>query len=209
MNILLDTDGIVMAVKPAGMLSEESAEPNIVSALKEELGCEIFPVHRLDRAVGGVMAFAKTKGAAASLSLAGVLEKEYIAVVHGDTEAKGEMRDLLFKDSRTNKSYVVKRARRGVKEAVLSYRTLGVAEGLSLVSVSLETGRSHQIRVQFSSRRHPLVGDGKYGASDGCGIALFCRSVTAKLDGKTYTASSLPDRNSYPWNLFEPLLGAE
>ena len=209
MKLLLETDEIVIAEKESGILSEESAEPNIVSALKEELGCEIFPVHRLDRAVGGVMVFAKTKGAASSLSIPDALKKEYIAVVHGKTEPEGEMRDLLFKDSRTNKSYVVKRVRRGVKEASLKYKTLGVAEDLSLVSVDLETGRSHQIRVQFSSRRHPLVGDGKYGASDGCSIALFCRSVTAKLGGKEYFASSKPDVESYPWNLFESSFDAE
>ncbi|MBQ7669238.1 MAG: RNA pseudouridine synthase [Clostridia bacterium] len=208
MNILLETDELVIAEKEVGMLSEESAEPNIVSALKEELGCEIFPVHRLDRAVGGVIAFAKTKSAASALSLPGALKKEYIAVVHGKTEPEGEMRDLLFKDSRTNKSYVVKRVRRGVKEASLTYKTLGYAEDLSLVSVNLETGRSHQIRVQFSSRRHPLVGDGKYGASDGCPVGLYCRSVTAMLGGREYTASSLPGR-VYPWNLFESLFDAE
>jgi len=204
MKILLETESVLFAEKPAGMLSEVSGDgQDIVSLLSNELSCPVYPVHRLDRAVGGVMAFAKTKEAAARLSLPCALDKEYIAVVHGETPPDGEWRDLLFKDSRANKSYVVKRMRRGVREAVLRFRTLGTSEGFSLVSVTLLTGRSHQIRVQFSSRRHPLVGDGKYGASDGCAIALYSRKLTSLQDGVKLEASSLPDISSYPWNLFD------
>lgn len=204
MDILFQNKDFVFCVKPAGVLSEESADSaNMVTLLKSELGCAVYPVHRLDRAVGGVMVYAKTKSAAAALSAPGALEKEYLAVVHGETEPEGEWRDFLFKDSKTNKSYVVKRERRGVKEAVLHFKTLGAADGLSLVSVRLVTGRSHQIRVQFSSRRHPLVGDGKYGASDGVPVALFSRRLTASFRGETFEASSAPDVTSYPWNLFE------
>lgn len=204
MKILLDADDVIFAVKPAGVLSEKSDDgSDAVTLLERECGGEIYPVHRLDRAVGGVMVFAKTKQAASALSSSGALDKEYIAVVHGETEDAGEWRDLLFKDSKANKSYVVKRMRRGVREAALTFRTLARCDGFSLVSVKLETGRSHQIRVQFASRRHPLAGDGKYGASDGCGIALFSRRISTKALGDELFASALPDASSFPWSLFD------
>ena len=202
MKILFENGSLVMAVKPAGVLSEDAGEGSMASELRRETGGEIFTVHRLDRAVGGVMVYAKTKEAAAELSRECALDKEYIAVVHGETEDTGEMRDLLFKDSKSNKSYVVKRMRRGVREASLTYKTLERKDGLNLVSVKLGTGRSHQIRVQFASRRLPLVGDGKYGASDGCPVALFCRRISATYRGATYSAEALPDK-AYPWDLFE------
>ena len=205
MKILYDGEDAVVAVKPAGVLSEESvAEQNMVSLLSEELSCKVYPVHRLDRAVGGAMVFAKSRKAASRLSAPGAFEKEYIAVVHGATEVRGEWRDLLFKDSRSNKSFVVKRMRRGVREAALSFETVVSNGDFSLVSVRLGTGRSHQIRVQFSSRRHPLVGDGKYGASDGCPIALFLRKIVINGEnGKSREISALPDTDEYPWSLFQ------
>ncbi len=203
-KILYDGRDLTVALKPAGVLSEESAaEENMVSALSEQLSCKVYPVHRLDRAVGGAMVFTKSREAAARLSEKGAFEKEYIAVVHGATGESGEWRDLLFKDSRSNKSFVVKRMRRGVKEASLSFVTLDSRDDLSLVSVKLETGRSHQIRVQFSSRRHPIVGDGKYGASDGCPVALFLRTITfADESGKTREVATFPDTDVYPWSVF-------
>lgn len=202
MKILFENESLVLALKPAGMLSEDAGEGSMVCELRKATGGDILAVHRLDRAVGGVMVYAKTKNAAAELSREGAIEKEYVAVVHGETEDRGEMRDLLFKDSRANKSYVVKRVRRGVREAALTYKTLERRGGLSLVSVKLETGRSHQIRVQFASRRHPLVGDGKYGASDGTPVALFCRKITATLCGDEFTAEAAPE-DVYPWNKFD------
>lgn len=201
MKILLDGERFVIARKPAGVLSEKSEDgEDAVSILEKELSCGIFPLHRLDRAVGGVMIFAKDRKSAADL--ASSFEKEYIAVVHGETDDFGVMRDLLFKDSRANKSYVVKRMRRGVREASLTYRTVDRRDSLSLVSVKLETGRSHQIRVQFASRRHPIVGDGKYGASDGCPIALFSRRITLSEQYGGLGAASLPDE-TFPWNKFD------
>ena len=153
------------------------------------------------------MVFAKSRETAARLSAPGAFEKEYIAVVHGVTEESGEWRDLLFKDSKSNKSFVVKRMRRGVREAALSFVTVASKDGLSLVSVKLETGRSHQIRVQFSSRRHPIVGDGKYGASDGCPIALFLKKViVTEKNGVKREISASPDAELYPWSLFSDLI---
>ena len=204
MKILYDGCDVVVAVKPAGVLSEESAtEQNMISYLSEQLGCKVFPVHRLDRAVGGAMVFAKNPAAASRMSAPGAFEKEYIAVVHGITGESGEWRDLLFKDSRSNKSFVVKRMRRGIREAALSFVKAASDGDLSLVSVKLETGRSHQIRVQFSSRRHPIVGDGKYGASDGCPIALFLRKIVFKDESGAFVeVAATPDTQSYPWSVF-------
>lgn len=143
---------------------------SMVSELSALCGCRIYPLHRLDKEVGGVMVYAKTKSAAAILSkdiAEHTLIKEYIALVNGKPEnAKGEMRDLLFKDSKKNKSFVVKRERKGVREALLEYEVLESNSVFSKVLIKLHTGRTHQIRVQFASRKMPLLGDRKYGAKD-------------------------------------------
>ena len=150
MNTLYADKAVVVAVKPVGLDSEQE----FPSALKEELGGEIFPIHRLDKNVGGVMVYARTKNAAADLSRAvqsGEMVKEYLALVHGNAPTEGDWEDLLWKDSTKNKVFVVKRERRGVKKARLTFRTVRAGEQ-SLVHIRLYTGRSHQIRVQFSSR---------------------------------------------------------
>lgn len=173
MEILFQDKHIIVCVKPAGVLSQEApGKANMVDLLREKTGSEIFPVHRLDREVSGVMVFAKTQKAAASLSrqiAEQTFEKVYVARVHGvPAPEKGEMEDLLFKDSAKNKVFVVRRERRGVKKAKLAYEVLSADEsGNALVKIRLFTGRTHQIRVQFASRKHPLLGDGKYGARDG------------------------------------------
>ena len=160
---LLHTDKhIVVCVKPVG-LDSEAEVPN---ALKEQLRGEIFPIHRLDKNVGGVMVYARSKTAAAALSKAvqeGTMVKEYVALVHGTPPESGDWEDLLWKDSKKNKVFVVKRQRAGVKKARLEFVRKTAGEE-SLVAVRLHTGRSHQIRVQFSSRGFPLVGDHKYGS---------------------------------------------
>ena len=164
MQILYSDRSLVACIKPVGLDSERE----VPAALKEILGGEIFPIHRLDQNVGGVMVYARTKAAAASLSKAvqeGLMEKEYVALVHGTPPETGDWEDLLFKDSRKNKVFVVKKERKGVKFARLEYRTL--RDGAqSLVHIRLHTGRSHQIRIQFASRGFPLVGDHKYGSRD-------------------------------------------
>ncbi len=176
LKILFEDSEIVVCIKPVGILSQRDAsgKANMVDLLAEELNSEIFPVHRLDREVGGIMVFAKTKAAAAALSRDisnHKFQKEYIALIHGIPEKlSGEMRDLLFKDSSKNKSFVVKRERRGVKEALLEYTVLESfeinKETYSKVKILLHTGRTHQIRVQFASRKLNLTGDRKYGAKD-------------------------------------------
>ncbi len=172
MEILFEDKSIIVCVKPVGVMSQNdnATSKNMVSILSEHCGCEVYPLHRLDRDVGGVMVYAKTKSAASILSrdiAERRLKKEYIALVHGiPIPKKGEMRDLLFKDSKRNKSFVVDRVRRGVKEALLEYDTLGSKDGMTAVQVLLQTGRTHQIRVQFASRKMPLAGDRKYGGRD-------------------------------------------
>lgn len=164
MEILYSDQTIAVCVKPVGLDSESE----VPAALKDQLGGEIFPIHRLDKNVGGVMVYARTKGAAAQLSRAvqeGTMVKEYVAMVHGTPPESGDWEDLLWKDSKKNKVFVVKRQRGGVKKARLEFRRLSEGE-TSLVHIRLHTGRSHQIRVQFSSRGFPLVGDHKYGSRD-------------------------------------------
>ena len=164
MEILYSDKQIAVCVKPVGLDSESE----VPAALIEQLGGESFPIHRLDKNVGGVMVYARTKQAAASLSKAvqeGTMVKEYVAMVHGTPPEAGDWEDLLWKDSKKNKVFVVKRQRAGVKKARLEFKRLSSGE-TSLVHVRLHTGRSHQIRVQFSSRGFPLVGDHKYGSRD-------------------------------------------
>ena len=155
MELLCIDRDFVVCVKPVGMDSEHE----VPEALKKELGGEIFPIHRLDQNVGGVMVYARTKFAAAALSKAvqeGTLVKEYRALMHGTPPESGVLQDFLFKDSRKNKVFVVKKERKGVKKASLEYTRLTPENGNpSLVHIRLHTGRSHQIRVQFASRLSP------------------------------------------------------
>ncbi len=183
MEILFEDKDVIVAIKERGLLSEENSKPNMVTLLKEHTKSEIYPVHRLDKDVGGVMVYAKTKSAAAELSKqAGnrTMEKIYLAVVHGSPEEKeGVLEDLLFFDKSKNKSFTVKKERRGVKKALLSYRVIEEKNDLTLVEVKLMTGRTHQVRVQFASRKMPLVGDRRYGAKDDSRIiALWSKEVS-------------------------------
>ncbi len=176
MEIIFEDKSIIVCLKAVGILSQgdSSGKESMISLLEEHTGGTVYPLHRLDIGVGGIMAYAKTKSAAARLSqdiAERRFKKEYIALIHGcPNPREGEMQDLLFKDSKKNKSYVVKRLRKGVKEASLEYKVINTSETdnncYSVVEILLHTGRTHQIRVQFSSRGMPLAGDKKYGASD-------------------------------------------
>ena len=183
-SVLFEDAHIIVVKKPPFLVCESTAKKDgLADLLEEKTGGYIGTVHRLDRGVGGVMVYAKSPAAAAKLSAAvqaRELRKEYLAVVRGVPSPDcGEMRDLLFHDRRQNKTFVVERQRAGVKEALLEYDTIerittARGEECSLVHVLLHTGRTHQIRVQFASRGHSLLGDGKYGArGDNRQIALF------------------------------------
>ena len=177
MEILQQNEDFTVCIKPVGIDSQQG----MCALLQEQLGGEFYPLHRLDQNVGGVMIYARNKKAAADLSFIisrQEMVKEYVAMVRGTPPQKATWEDLLFKDSGKNKVFVVKKPRKGVKDAKLSFACLKAGEQ-SLVQVRLYTGRSHQIRVQFSSRKMPLVGDGKYGAKDNeKNIALMCHALS-------------------------------
>lgn len=214
MDIIYIDEHIVLCVKPAGALSTDEAG-GVPELLRRELGDEkadIRTVHRLDRVVGGLMLLARSAAAASALSAAiraGDFEKEYLAVVHGDAGEGGTLRDLLLRDRRECKTYVVDTPAKGVQEAILSYRTLKRAGGMSLVSIRLHTGRTHQIRCQFSSRGLPLVGDRKYGgAGDDCDIALWSHylAFSHPVSGERMEFR-LPPPEIWPWVNAEQLSG--
>lgn len=188
MDILFENQHMVVCIKPVGMDSEGD--------VPTALGGEVFAVHRLDKNVGGVMVYARTKAAAAALSKAiqdGSMIKEYVAMVHGTPPQSGDWADLLFKDSSKNKVFVVKRERKGVKKARLEFTRLTDGDP-ALVRIRLHTGRSHQIRVQFASRGYPLVGDHKYGSRDDSPTPmLFSCRLTFPLFGKQHTFEALPE----------------
>ena len=200
--ILYEDKHIVVCLKPRGVLSQtdskgSDAMPELLAA---QCGGTFYPVHRLDREVSGVMVFARTRDAAAKLSqLVGDHEKfckQYLAVIEGVlAEKTGILEDLLFHDRFKNKTYVVDRMRGGVKAAKLSYRVLEEKEGKSLLRIRLYTGRTHQIRVQLSSRGLPLAGDRRYGAVGGGDIALFSESLAFPhpITRKTISVSAQPE----------------
>ena len=186
MQILYSDRDIIVACKPRGVLSEGADVGGMPSLLAKELGGEVLTVHRLDRETAGLMVFARSGRVAGKLSAImqdGGFCKEYAAVVHGTPDPpEGKMRDLLFRDASRGKSFIVSRPRRGVREAVLTYRTLDVRTvadaRLSLVAITLGTGRTHQIRVQFSGRNMPLYGDGRYGGRERAPLGLFARALS-------------------------------
>ena len=188
MEILYSDKDMVVCIKPVGMDSEHE--------VPAALGGEIFPIHRLDKNVGGVMVYARTKAAAAALSKAvqdGSLVKEYVAMVHGTPPESGDWTDFLFKDSAKNKVFVVKKERKGVKKARLEFKSCTQTCNQTLVRIRLHTGRSHQIRVQFASRGFPLIGDHKYGSKDECAAPmLFSCCLTFPWKGKEMRFEKLP-----------------
>lgn len=210
LSILYKDPDILAVVKPAGLLSQEgpAGTASMLSLLRAQEGGEVYPVHRLDREAAGVMVYARTKKAAAALSGAvqrRELGKRYLCICKGcPQEAAGTYRDLLLHDKARNKTFVVARPRGGVKEAVLHYRVLDTREGLSLVEVELVTGRTHQIRVQFSSRRLPLAGDRKYGGGPG-ELALWSREVSFPHPSTGRTMTFTQDPQGELWERFRPL----
>lgn len=203
--IVYEDAHIVVAVKPARVLSTD--EPGgMPELLRTELGTrDIRTVHRLDRVVSGLMVFARSAAAASELSRQireGSFQKEYLAVVHGTPEAKdGRLTDILLRDKVRKMTMVTDMPQKGAQEAALRYQTEATNGSLSRVRIRLETGRTHQIRVQFASRGLPLVGERKYSTlEDPCEIALWsCRlAFFHPATGQAMEFVLEPPRE-YPW----------
>lgn len=201
MNILYEDTALVVLDKPAGLTSEEGV-PAALRQRWGRPDAYVGVIHRLDTGVSGLMVYARTPGAAAALTKQVTESQQAYAILDGRAEAgpgapaqpcflktyraviaggpdeqlppEGILRDYLFKDSRKGRVFPVKRPRKGVREAVLEYHIVETAPdgSLSLAEITLHTGRTHQIRVQFASRKHPLYGDGKYGSRFKGDIAL-------------------------------------
>ena len=212
MEILYRDDSLLVCLKPAGVLSTD--EPGgVPELLRRELGdpaAELRTVHRLDRVVGGLMVLARSAEAAAALSRQireDAFEKEYLAAVHGDPGDSGTLRDLLVRDKARKMTFVADAPGKAVQEAVLDYRRLDRAEGLSLVRIRLRTGRTHQIRCQFASRGWELAGERKYSTrGDPFPLALWSCALrfTHPESGKSLAFEAFPPKIE-PWTSFNNL----
>ena len=209
LTMLYLDDHIAVCVKPPRVLStdEPGGMPDLVRQTLGDPRADVRTVHRLDRVVGGVMVLARNAAAASELSRQireGSFEKKYLAVVHGAPEEdSGELRDLLGRDKARKMTFVAEAPGKGIQEAVLRYRVLNKAGDLSRVEVTLLTGRTHQIRVQFSSRGQPLVGERKYSTlDDPCEIALWSCFLRFHhpVTGEELTFTRLPPEE-YPWTV--------
>lgn len=219
--IIFKNENFIICKKVIGISSQKSSDgKDMICLISEKTQIpqnEIHPIHRLDNPVGGTILYGIGPKNAAQLSKivsGNKLHKEYLAVIHGEPmEPEAVFKDLLFKDSSKNKSYVVQRMRKGVKEASLEYKVLSTVcyneEKVSLVRIILHTGRTHQIRVQFSHRKMPLMGDRRYGSGkDNCTVALWSHRLKfiSPFDGKEKMYSSVPDTETFPWCLFDKSL---
>lgn len=205
MELIYQDRDVIVCIKPAGVLSTD--EPGgLPELVRRELGdpdANVRTVHRLDRVVSGLMVLARTKKAAAALSQQireDRFEKEYMAVVHGCPAPEGTFRDLLQRNKQERKTYIAAEPGKDVQEAVLHYRLLAHNDSMSRVQIRLQTGRTHQIRAQFSGRGFPLVGDQKYGLQEDCDIALWsCRlAFDHPWTGKRMEFTA-PPPTVYPW----------
>ena len=206
MELIYCDNEIVVCVKPPRVLStdEPGGMPELV---RQALGTEdVRTVHRLDRVVSGLMVLARSVDAASELSRQireGQFQKEYMAVVHGHPEKpSGELRDLLLRNKQERKTYIVTQPAKGVQEAVLTYQEQARTADMTRVRIQLQTGRTHQIRAQFSGRNMPLVGDRKYSLlEDDCEIALWSYRL-AFSHPKTGAPMEfmLEPPMSYPWS---------
>lgn len=210
MEILYQDADILLCIKPPRVLStdEPGGMPELVRKALGDEKADVRTVHRLDRVVSGLMVLARSANAASELSRQireGEFEKAYQAVIHGKPlENEGTFVDLLLRDKTERKTYVVQRPAKGVQEAILDYEVLAHTSDLTKVAITLRTGRTHQIRAQFSNRGLPLVGDRKYSTlEDDCEIALWSHSVAFHhpTTGEPMAFSVEPP-NTYPWNVF-------
>lgn len=213
-KIIYEDNHLLVVVKPCNQLVQEdnTTDIDLLTELKKYIkekyqkpgNVYLGLVHRLDRPVSGIMVFAKTSKAASRLSeqiRKSEMVKTYQAVVIGNPPATGILKDRLLKNPKTNMVTVDSKG----KESELSYEVLDRKESYSLIKIHLKTGRSHQIRVQFSSRNYPLYGDQRYNrkAKPGEQIALcatelsFFHPVTKEI-----LHFEIEPPKEYPWNLF-------
>lgn len=218
-EILYKTKNAVVIYKEPGIPSQSDPSGDVdamylTSQKLRDLGetSDLWLIHRLDRVVGGLLVFARNKKNAAILSeyvKDRLLTKEYYAVVDGET-TDATLENFIYKDARAGKAFIVDKERSGTKKARLSYKTLATMDTekgkKSLVYVTLDTGRFHQIRSQLSNIGHPITGDGKYGSHDNRAkkIALIASHLAVDMPGEKISVSRLPDLESYPWSLFAP-----
>jgi 23S rRNA pseudouridine1911/1915/1917 synthase len=207
-EILYRKNGLIACQKPVGVCAQATeAGDGLPQLLEAQLGHTVYPLHRLDQGVGGVMLLcehADRVGKYTELLQSGILQKRYLAVVSTPPAlASDTLCDLLFHDVKKNRTYVVDRPRKGVKDASLSYTVLAQQEdGHTLLLITLHTGRTHQIRAQFASRKLPLCGDGKYGSREKCPIALWSLSFdsTDENRSKLHVRAAVP--KGVPWDGF-------
>ena len=206
MELIYLDDDILVCIKPARVLStdEPGGLPDLCREALDNPKADIRTVHRLDRVVSGLMVLARNAKAASELSRQirdDEFEKEYMAVVHGCPEKQGTLRDLLGRDKARKMTFVASEPAKGIQEAVLHYQLQNTANGLSKVRIQLETGRTHQIRVQFACRGLPLVGERKYSElDDPCEIALWSYRIAfahPKTGEKMEFTHQPPE--TYPW----------
>ena len=209
MELLYSDDHIVVAIKPARVLStdEPGGLPELVRQALGNPDADVRTVHRLDRVVSGLMVLARNAKAASELSRQireNEFEKEYLAVIHGAPEYDtGKFWDLLLRDKARKMTMIASCEGKGVQPASLRYRVLGRKNGMSRVRIQLETGRTHQIRVQFASRGLPLVGERKYATlEDPCEIALWSYrlSFTHPASGRKMEFCLEPPE-VFPWTV--------
>lgn len=212
MKIISETENYIVIQKAPGEDSEKDV-PRLLADQSGKDASDYFCVHRLDKTASGLLVYGKNRSQAADLTKqiqAETVEKSYLAIVAGKPEtAEGSFQDLLYKDKMKQKAFPVKRMRKGVKEAELSYKVLETIqyEGslISLVEVKLHTGRFHQIRCQFASRRMPLLGDGKYGSRIKTkNLCLFCNRLSFyDSAAKSAVSFEASPEDETPWNLFD------
>ena len=207
MEFLYLDEHIAVCVKPARVLStdEPGGMPELVRNALGEPDADVRTVHRLDRVVSGLMVLARSAAAASELSRQirdDQFGKEYLAVIHGCPDSPaGRLTDLLLRNKQERKTYIVQEPAKGVQEAILDYQVLNTANELSRVRIQLITGRTHQIRAQFSGRGMPLVGDRKYSLlEDPCEIALWSYrlSFSHPVTGQAMEFTLEPPE-IYPW----------
>ena len=210
-QLIYKDEQLLVCIKPPRVRStdEPGGMPDLCRAALGDPDANVRTVHRLDQVVSGLMVFARTKHAASDLSAQirdGSFHKEYQAILHGTpVETNGTLRDLLYRNKPERKTYVVKEPGKDVQEAILNYEVLSTTPDFSKVRIELLTGRTHQIRCQFSSRNLPLVGDRKYSLyEDNCEIALWSSLLRFQhpKTGAVMTFTA-PPPDEFPWNLFK------